>query len=68
MVHEANKAIDQLDKAGISATLVDAYSIPFDAEKLLDLANTNGGYVITIEDNYGGGLGGAVADRPGGIR
>jgi transketolase len=62
MVHEANKAIDQLDKAGISATLVDAYSIPFDAEKLLDLANANGGYVITIEDNYGGGLGSAVAD------
>src|SRR4029434_5307711 len=24
MVHEANKAVDQLDKAGISATLVDA--------------------------------------------
>jgi transketolase len=62
MVHEANKALDQLDKAGISATLVDAYSIPFDAEKLLDLANANGGYVITLEDNYGGGLGGAVAD------
>lgn len=62
MVHEANKAIDQLDKAGISATLVDAYSIPFDAEKLLDLANANGGYVITLEDNYGGGLGSAVAD------
>jgi len=62
MVHEANKALNELDKAGISATLVDAYSIPFDTEKLLDLANANGGYVITIEDNYGGGLGSAVAD------
>jgi transketolase len=62
MVHEANKALDLLDKAGISATLVDAYSIPFDAEKMLDLANANGGYVITIEDNYGGGLGSAMAD------
>jgi hypothetical protein len=32
MVHEANKAIDLLDKAGISATLVDLYSLPFDTE------------------------------------
>ncbi|MBX3402741.1 MAG: transketolase [Phycisphaeraceae bacterium] len=62
MVHEANKALNELDKAGIAATLVDAYSIPFDTEKLLDLANANGGYVVTIEDNYGGGLGSAVAD------
>ena len=62
MVHEANKALNELDKAGISATLVDAYSIPFDTEKLLDLANANGGYVITLEDNYGGGLAPPVAD------
>jgi transketolase len=62
MVHEANKALDLLDQAGISASLVDAYSIPFDTDKLLDIANANGGYVITLEDNYGGGLGSAVAD------
>lgn len=62
MVHEANKALNLLDEAGISATLVDAYSIPFDTEKLMDLANANNGYIITLEDNYGGGLGSAVAD------
>lgn len=62
MVHEANKAIDQLDKAGVSATLVDLYSLPFDTDALLDLAQANGGYVVTIEDNYGGGIGSAVAD------
>ncbi len=62
MVHEANKALDLLDQAGISATLVDAYSIPFDAEKMLDLANANGGYIVTLEDNYGAALGSAVAD------
>ena len=62
MVHEANKALNMLDQAGVSATLVDAYSIPFDNEKLLDLANANGGYIVTLEDNYGAGLGGAVAD------
>ncbi|MBN8643756.1 MAG: transketolase [Planctomycetes bacterium] len=62
MVHEANKAIDLLDKAGVSASLVDLYSIPFDAEALLDLANANNGYIVTIEDNYGAALGSAVAD------
>lgn len=62
MVHEANKALDLLDKAGISATLVDLYSLPFDTDALLDIANQNNGQIITIEDNYGGGIGAAVAE------
>lgn len=62
MVHECNKALDALDRMGVDASLVDLYSIPFDAEALLDLANANNGYVLTVEDNYGGGLGSAVAD------
>ncbi|MEM7755538.1 MAG: transketolase [Planctomycetota bacterium] len=61
-VHVANEAIDLLDKAGVSATLVDMYSIPFDEDKLLDLVAQNGGYAISVEDNYGGGLGSAIAD------
>ena len=62
MVHEANKALDKLDAQGVDATLVDLYSIPFDADAILDLANANNGNVLTIEDNYGGGMGSAVAD------
>lgn len=62
MVHEANRALQMLDEAGVSASLVDLYSLPFDEEKLLDIANANGGYIVTIEDNYGGGIGSAVAD------
>lgn len=62
MVHECNKALNGLDKAGVTATLVDLYSIPFDADALLDLANKCNGYVLTVEDNYGAGLGSAVAD------
>lgn len=62
MVHEANKAIELLDKAGISATLIDLYSLPFDTDKLMDVIGANNGYVITMEDNYGGGIGSAVAD------
>lgn len=62
MVHEANKAVDLLDKAGVSATLVDAYSLPFDEDKLMDVIGANNGFAITIEDNYGAALGSAVAD------
>lgn len=62
MVHEANKALEILDKAGISATLVDLYSLPFDNDKLMDIIGANNGYVVTLEDNYGGGIGSAVAD------
>ncbi len=62
MVHECNKALNLLDRAGVSATLVDAYSLPFDTDALLDLANKCNGYVLTVEDNYGASLGSAVAD------
>jgi transketolase len=62
MVHEANKALELLDKAGISATLIDLYSLPFDQEKLLDIIGANNGYVVSIEDNYGGGIGSAISD------
>jgi len=59
---KANKAIELLDAAGVSATLVDLYSLPFDTDKLMDLIGDNNGYAISIEDNYGGGIGSAIAD------
>jgi transketolase len=62
MVHEANKAVDLLDKAGISATLIDLYSLPFDTDAFLDHVGESNGMIITLEDNFGGGIGSAVAD------
>jgi transketolase len=62
MVHEAASAMETLSEQGIEATLVDLYSIPFDAEAILDLAAENSGRVLTVEDNYGTGIGSAVAD------
>ncbi|MEM6458073.1 MAG: transketolase C-terminal domain-containing protein, partial [Planctomycetota bacterium] len=62
MVHEANRALEQLDENGIDATLVDLYSLPFDDEAIADLANENNGMVLTLEDNYGGAMGSAVAE------
>ncbi|MEY3024490.1 MAG: transketolase [Phycisphaerales bacterium] len=62
MLHECNKAIEMLDKAGVDATLIDLYSLPFDRELFLDIANKNGGNILTVEDNFGGGIGSAVSE------
>jgi transketolase len=62
MVHEANKAIELLDKDGISATLIDLYSLPFDTDRVLDVIGQNNGLVLSVEDNFGGGIGSAIAD------
>jgi transketolase len=62
MIHECNNAIDELDRMGIDATLLDLYSLPFDEEQMLDIANENNGNILVVEDNYGASLGSAVAD------
>jgi transketolase len=62
MVHEAMKAVDQLRADGVQPTLVDLYSIPFDGEAIATLAAENDGRVLTVEDNYGAGIGSSVAD------
>jgi transketolase len=62
MVHEANKALAGLKGQGIEPTLVDLYSVPFDGDALVTLAQENQGKVLTLEDNYGAGIGSAVAD------
>lgn len=62
MVHKAREALPALQEQGIEATLVDLYSMPFDGDLIATLAEENHGRVLTLEDNYGGGLGSAVAD------
>ena len=62
MVHQASAALEELFDAGVDVTLVDLYSLPFDGDAILDLANECDGRILTLEDNYGGGMGSAVAD------
>ena len=62
MVHEARKALTLLQEQGIAATLVDLYSLPFDDVAILGLVQENQGKVLTVEDNYGAGVGSAVAE------
>lgn len=62
LVHEALRAIDDLGADGVRAGLVDLYSLPFDRLALAELARRSSRRVLTVEDNYGGGFGSALAD------
>lgn len=62
MVHEARKALQLFKEQGVEATLVDLYSLPFEDAAIVQLAQANAGRVLTVEDNYGAGIGSAVAD------
>lgn len=61
-LHVALAAADGLQTSGIGAAVVDLYSLPFDGESVAALARASGGRVVTVEDNYGGTLGAAVAE------
>jgi transketolase len=60
-VHEALKAADVLEEDGITARVIDAYSIkPMDVETLAPAAEATG-RIVTVEDHFpDGGLGDAV--------
>ncbi len=61
MVHVAKEAADLLAQDGINASVVDAYSLPLNAERLTEALRRTGGKALVVEDNYGG-LSGAVAE------
>ncbi len=60
LVHTVLAAAQKLADAGIDLTLVDAYSLPFNVDELLTLAD--GGPILVIEDNYIGGVASEVAE------
>ncbi len=62
MVHECRRVVDLLAKQNIRATLIDAYCLPTDGERLHESLRKSGGVALAVEDNYGGGLGSAVAE------
>ena len=55
MVHECLAAADAMGKG--RAGVVDAYSFPMSKpEEIIALAEKSGGRIVTVEDNYSGGL------------
>lgn len=61
MVHPCKKVIEDLAEAGISASLYDCYSIPVDEAAVKEAALRNQGKIVTVEDNYGNGLGSEIS-------
>jgi len=61
MVHECLKAADELAKAGKKAAVIDAYSLPLQTKGILEIAQKSGGTIVTVEDNYTGGLDAEIA-------
>jgi transketolase len=56
MVHECLKVADELAKSGKKAAVIDAYSLPLKDNGIVEIAQKSGGRIITVEDNYTGGL------------
>jgi transketolase len=63
MVHECLKVADELAKNGKKAAVIDAYSLPLKDNGIVDFAQKNGGRIITVEDNYTGGLDVEIAEQ-----
>jgi len=63
MVWECLKVADELAKAGKKATVIDAYSLPIKDRGILEIAARNGGRIISVEDNYTGGLDAELAGQ-----
>ncbi|MGX7709398.1 transketolase [Methylobacterium sp. Gmos1] len=61
MVHGCLEAAEVLAKAGHSVAVVDAYCLPMGTAPVLALAG-RGGVVMTVEDNYVGGIGSELAE------
>ena len=61
-VHEAIKAVDELDRDGLGARLIDLYSVkPIDTKALLAASRATGGRFVVVEDHWAeGGIGDAV--------
>jgi transketolase len=73
MVHVCKVALEQLADQGVRCTLIDAYSFPLECGSILAAAGRTGNRILCVEDNYGGGVGGTVAEAAaaaarGGVR
>ena len=62
MVYTALEAAKQLAAKGIECNVFDAYTFPFDAAPILEAARASGGSILTVEDNFIGGLHSEMAE------
>ncbi len=57
MVHMAKEAMAIIEeKFGLSASLVDAYSLPLNTDEIMRIGDDCRGQILVVEDNYIGGI------------
>lgn len=62
MVHVAKQAVQILEEQnGLSATLIDAYSMPLKTDDILRIGDDCNGQILVVEDNYAGGIADEIA-------
>ena len=61
LVHSCLEAAEALSARGLAVAVVDAYALPMETRPLLELAGQDG-TILTVEDNYVGGIGSELAE------
>jgi transketolase len=70
-LHIVLQAADRLADQGVRCNVFDAYTFPLEATPILTVARSAGGAILTVEDNYNGGLQAELAEEAaaaGGLR
>lgn len=62
MIHTVLDAAKRLTERGIQCNVFDCYVFPLDPSPILAAARSSGGSVLTVEDNYSGGLHAELAE------
>jgi transketolase C-terminal domain/subunit len=62
MLHIVLQAADRLADQGVRCNVFDAYTFPLEATPILAAARSAGGAILTVEDNYIGGLQAELAE------
>ncbi|MGB2984457.1 MAG: transketolase [Phycisphaerae bacterium] len=62
MLHTVLEVAGKLAGDGIACNVFDAYTFPLDPSPILDAARGSGGVILTVEDNYVGGLHSELAE------
>jgi transketolase len=62
MVHVVKNLLSDLKSQGINASLIDAYSMPVNPDPILLASSKSGNKILTLEDNYIGGLASNIAE------
>ncbi len=62
MLYTVLEAAEKLAEKGVACSVFDAYTLPLDPAPIFDAARKSGGTILTVEDNYSGGLHAELAE------